>query len=172
MVCKSLAVTLLLQTVLWPLIASQSSASISATPVRTTALPGTDTPRKHWKPDRPDPYVCEYLGENGCWQPTVTGEGPPYSGFESPRPPRTKTCVVKACNDPSGDDAPAIIKAFKDCREDSHIIFKDTDYYIASVMNTTGMRNVDVEVRGTLNWNNKNIEYWLNNSLPVSFAEG
>lgn len=90
-------------------------------------------------------------------------------GWTEPRPPRSKTCVVKACNDPAGDDAPAVIKAFHDCREDAHIIFENTTYYIASVMNTTGLRNVDVEVKGTLEWNNSNIDYWLNNSLAIDF---
>ena len=149
--------------------AASSSISSSTTPVITTALPGTDTPPNHWTPNRTDPYICEYLGESDCWQPTIVEEGQPYMGFGDCRPPRNKTCIVPACNDPSNDDAPAIRQAFSDCRENSHIIFEDTTYYIASVMNTTGLRNVDVEVRGTLAWNNSDIDYWLNNSLPVGF---
>lgn len=152
-----------------PAVAQSTSSTASATPVTTTALAGTDTPTHHWKDDRPDPYVCEYLGENDCWQPTVVEAGPPYMGFDRPRAARSKTCVVQASNDPTGNDAPAIIQAFTECRENAHIIFENTTYYVASVMNTTGLRNVDVEVRGTLSWNNSNIDYWLNNSLPVGF---
>jgi hypothetical protein len=141
-----LLVMLFSQWVILPLAASQSS-SVNPTPVTTTALEGTETPAKHWLPDRPDQYVCEYLGENDCWRPSIIQEGPPYSGFEKPRPPRTKKCVVKACNDPSKDDAPAIRHAFKECQENGHIIFENTTYYVHTVMNTTGLRNVDVEVK-------------------------
>lgn len=149
--------------------AAQSSSSSSAVGVTTTALPGSLTTKNHWKPDRPDPYVCEYLGENDCWRPSVVQQGPPYNGFDEVRPPRTKTCVIEACNDPAGDDAPTIITAFRECSENAHIIFENTTYHIRSVMNTTGLRNVDVEVRGTLSWNNSDIDYWLNNSLPIGF---
>jgi hypothetical protein len=145
---NSIAVILLSQWTLAPLVACQSS-SASPTPVTTTALPGSDTPRHHWRPDRPDQYVCEYLGENDCWQPSIIQEGPPYNGFES-RPHRHKKCIVKAGNDPSKDDAPAIRHAFKKCHENAHIVFENTTYYIHTVMNTTGLKNVDVEVLGTL----------------------
>lgn len=149
--------------------AQSSSVTVSATPVTTTALAGTDTPATHWTPDRPDQYVCEYLGENDCWRPSIWQEGPPYMGFAEERPERTKTCSVKAANDPSIDDAPAICEAFTECRENAHIVFENTTYYVHTVMNTTGLQNVDVEVKGTLEWNNDDIDYWLNNSLYIGF---
>jgi len=90
-------------------------------------------------------------------------------GFSEPRPERTKTCIVQAANDPTVDDAPAIQKAFSDCKENARIVFEDTTYNIFTVMNTTGLRNVDVEVQGTLKWNNDNIDYWLANSLYIGF---
>lgn len=180
---------------------NNATTSSSATLVTTTALPGDETPPNHWTPDRPDPYVCEYLGENDCWQPSIIEEGPPYMGFEDsnwdsswkppgkpswkpsygggspymgfghdrPRPPRRNVCVVKSHDDRSMDDAPEIISTFKRCKENSHIIFENTTYNIASVMNTTGLRNVDIELKGTLSWNNDNINYWLQNSIPVGF---
>lgn len=37
------------------------------------------------------------------------------------------------------------------------------------MLNTTGLQNVDVEVKGTLEWNNDNIDYWRNNSLYIGF---
>lgn len=73
--------------------------------------------------DRPDPYVCECLGLNGCWEPSEPGEGPPYM-HDGNWPKRSKTCKVKPCNDPNGDDSPEILKAFADCKEDGHIIFE------------------------------------------------
>lgn len=121
----------------------------------------------HWTPDRPDPYVCEYLGLNGCWQPSEISEGPPYS-HDGKWPKRSKTCVVPSLDDPSGDDAPAIVKAFAECKSDSHIIFEDTTYYVRTVMNTTGLRDVDIELRGTLKWSD-DIPYWLTHSLPIGF---
>ena len=156
--------SLALACALWvPTVISQASSSSLGAPVTTTALPGSDTPKNHWKPDRPDPYVCEYLGENDCWQPTVVQEGPPYSGFvEGERAPRTKTCKVKAGNDPSVDDAPAICQAFSECRENANIIFENTTYHIQTVMNTTGLSNVDVNVQGSLLWDASDLNYWLN----------
>ncbi|KAI7003509.1 hypothetical protein KC355_g9171, partial [Hortaea werneckii] len=135
--------------------------------VTTTALPGSDTPAEHWTPDRYDPYVCEYMGENGCWQPSEPGDGPPYS-HDGNWPSRSKTCVVEACNDKNGDDASSILAAFDECKEDGHIIFENTTYYVGTVMNTTGLKNVDIELRGTMLWST-DIEYWLQASLPVGF---
>ena len=93
--------------------------------------------------------------------------GPPYSHNE-PWPKRSKNCSVKASGNPNGDDAPAIIQAFKDCKQDGHITFENTTYYIASIMNTTGLNKVDIEVKGTLLWST-NITYWLANSMPIGF---
>lgn len=84
-----------------------------------------------------------------------------------------KTCVVQA--GPNGtDSAPAIIQAFEQCgRNDDEasrgqVVFTNQTYTVKSVMNTTGLRNVDIDLRGTLLWDT-NIDYWLNNSLPVGY---
>ncbi|KAF2162971.1 glycoside hydrolase family 28 protein [Zasmidium cellare ATCC 36951] len=93
-------------------------------------------------------------------------------GFDDTRPPpwtRRRTCIVPSHNDPSRDDAPEILKPFRECRENSHIIFRNTTYHIFTTMNTTGLHNVDVELLGTLSWNNDNIAYWLSHSLPIGF---
>ena len=136
--------------------------------VTTTALPFPSTPAEHWTPsDRPDPFVCEYLGENNCWQPSHPGGGAPYS-HDGEWPKRSKNCVVKACGKPDGDDAPAILAAFDDCKTDGHIVFENTTYYVRTVMNTTGLQHVDIEVNGTLLWSD-DIEYWLGASLLFGF---
>jgi hypothetical protein len=136
--------------------------------VTTTALPFPSTPAEHWTPsDRPDPFVCEYLGENNCWQPSHPGGGAPYS-HDGEWSKRSKTCVVKACGKPDGDDAPAILAAFDECKSDGHIVFENTTYYVRTVMNTTGLQHVDIEVNGTLLWSD-DIEYWLGASLPFGF---
>jgi galacturan 1,4-alpha-galacturonidase len=167
---KMLSSFILIQALWISTAVSQASSSSLGAPVTTTAIPGSDTPKNHWKPDRPDPYVCEYLGENDCWQPKIVQEGPPYSGFaDGERAPRTKTCIVKAGGDPSVDDAPAICQAFCECKENANIIFENTTYHIQTVMNTTGLHNVAVDVQGTLLWDASNLDYWLNNSLPIGF---
>ncbi|CAK4032292.1 glycoside hydrolase family 28 [Lecanosticta acicola] len=83
-------------------------------------------------------------------------------------PRRSKKCVVPAGGDPKGDDAPAILAAFKECREDGHIVLSNTTYYISTIMNTTGLRDVDLELRGTMLWDT-NFDYWLKNSMPIGF---
>lgn len=145
-------------------------ASTSLQPVTTTALDWPARPSDHWTPERHDPYVCEYLGENQCWQPSYPeddGTGPPYS-HDGNWPKRSKTCSITPGNDPNGDDAPAILAAFDECKEDGHVIFEDTIYYIRTVMNTTGLRDVDIEIKGTLLWST-DIRYWLDHSLFFGF---
>src|SRR5438876_8599095 len=56
-------------------------------------------------------------------------------------------CVVQ----PSltgGDDAPAIIAAFRNCGQDGNVIFTNHTYPINSVMNTTGLSNCHIELHG------------------------
>lgn len=83
------------------------------------------------------------------------------------------TCVVQPALNGT-DSAPAIIAAFKQCGQnddDSNrgtVVFLNETYNIKSVMNTTGLRNVDIDHRGTLLWDT-NIDYWLNHSLPVGY---
>lgn len=85
---------------------------------------------------------------------------------------KSEVCVVDPA--PNGtDSAPAIIDAFKRCGHngESHrgkVVFKNETYTVKSVMNTTGLSNVDVDLQGTLLWD-QNIPYWLNNSLPVGY---
>lgn len=76
-----------------------------------------------------------------------------------------RRCVIPANNDGT-DDSPAIIAAFSKCSRDSEIIFQNTTYNIAKVMNLTNLENVKIEIHGTLLWS-KDIPYWLNNSLPI-----
>lgn len=85
---------------------------------------------------------------------------------------QTNVCVVAA--EPNGtDSAPAIIDAFRRCGHNpSHrrgkVVFTNDTYDIKTVMNTTGLSNVDIDLRGTLLWDT-NIMYWLNHSLPVGY---
>jgi galacturan 1,4-alpha-galacturonidase len=49
-----------------------------------------------------------------------------------------------------GYDAPAILYAFEHCGRNGSIVFVDESYNIHSVMNTTGLRNVKISLRGSL----------------------
>jgi hypothetical protein len=87
------------------------------------------------------------------------------------RQPCERVCVVE----PAGlkDSAPAIVQAFQDCghnngAERGRVVFKNETYHVKSVMNTTGLHNVDIDLHGKLLWDT-NISYWLNHSLPVGY---
>lgn len=81
-------------------------------------------------------------------------------------------CTVQP-NGTNGDSAPAIEAAFQQCGYNSDgrgkVVFLNETYTVKSVMNTTYLENVDVDLQGTLSWDNSNISYWLNNSLPVGY---
>ncbi|KAG9863136.1 hypothetical protein KCV02_g24390, partial [Aureobasidium melanogenum] len=93
---------------------------------------------------------------------------PTTSASASPASTQGVTCIVKPA--PSGKDSSAnILKAFESCGQAkaglrNRIVFQNTTYNIASVLETTGLKNVDIELHGTLSWDNSNISYWLNNS--------
>ncbi|KAJ7718689.1 glycoside hydrolase family 28 protein [Mycena maculata] len=78
------------------------------------------------------------------------------------------TCIVQ----PSGnftDDSPAIVEAFTLCGQGGMIEFLNETYWIEKVMNTTGLNDVQIDLRGTLLWSAANISYWLENSLPLGY---
>ncbi|KAK4612343.1 Alpha-L-rhamnosidase rgxB [Fulvia fulva] len=101
---------------------------------------------------------------------STTGETPSYYPGEPcvlPGPEtRTNVCYVDTIG--TGDDAPAIVDAFQRCGKDGKVVFNATTYHIDSVMNTTGLSNVEVDVQGTLLWGT-DIDYWLSHSLPVGY---
>ncbi|KAF2684270.1 glycoside hydrolase family 28 protein [Lentithecium fluviatile CBS 122367] len=79
-----------------------------------------------------------------------------------------KTCTVKASGTNSTDDAPAIRAAFVECGHDGKVVFAPTTYHINSILNISGLSNVDIDIQGKLLWST-NIPYWLNHSLPVGY---
>lgn len=83
-----------------------------------------------------------------------------------------KTCVVQPGFNGS-DSAPAIIQAFQECGHNDaasrgKVVFLNETYMVKTVMNTTGLSNVDIDHQGTLLWDT-NIPYWLDASLPVGY---
>lgn len=61
-----------------------------------------------------------------------------------------KTCIVPAAGNSSIDDTPAVLQAFSDCGHGGRILLQNTTYHINSVMNTTGLEDVEIDLRGTL----------------------
>ncbi|KAH7136904.1 galacturan 1,4-alpha-galacturonidase B [Dactylonectria estremocensis] len=84
------------------------------------------------------------------------------------RSPHQRTCVISASGSNDTDDAPAVRKAFKKCGHGGRVVFKPTTYFINSVLNVSGLEDVDIDILGELSWGT-NITYWLNNSLPVGY---
>lgn len=105
--------------------------------------------------------------EWGEWAPSLGGDGAPYVYDRASQKPKAKRCEV-AADASNGDDTPAILEAFKDCANNGHIVFKNTTYKVGQVMDTTGLKDVDIELNGTLEWST-DIDYWLNHSLPMGF---
>jgi galacturan 1,4-alpha-galacturonidase len=50
----------------------------------------------------------------------------------------------------------------------SHQLTKNLPDHINSVMEITGLSNVEVDIRGALLWST-DIPYWLENSLPMGY---
>ncbi|KAF3036395.1 hypothetical protein E8E11_003947 [Didymella keratinophila] len=61
-----------------------------------------------------------------------------------------KTCAVKASGTNKTDDAPAIRAAFKECGRHGKIVFEPATYYVNSVLNITGLEDVDIDIQGEL----------------------
>lgn len=66
------------------------------------------------------------------------------------------------------DDVPCIEEAFRRCGHNGKVIFTDHTFHINSVMNTTNLVNVDVILRGVLQFST-DIAYWRANVFPVVF---
>jgi galacturan 1,4-alpha-galacturonidase len=84
-------------------------------------------------------------------------------------PPVThrKTCIVRPSLNAT-DDAPSILKAFKDCGNNGHIILTNGTFHINTVMNTTNLKNCDIDIHGTMLWST-NTTYWLGNSMLYGY---
>jgi len=68
----------------------------------------------------------------------------------APPPPLVRTCTIQPSGNASIDDAPAIVAAFQKCRKNGLVVFLNETYHINTVMNTTGLENVEVDLKGTL----------------------
>ncbi|KAB2572844.1 Glycoside hydrolase family 28 [Lasiodiplodia theobromae] len=79
-----------------------------------------------------------------------------------------KECTVQPGGSNATDDAVAIRAAFDECGHGGKVVFLNETYYVNSVLNTSGLEDVDIELHGTLLWST-DVDYWLNNSLPMGY---
>lgn len=61
-----------------------------------------------------------------------------------------RICTVPASGTNATDDAPAIQAAFAECNNGGRIVFNPTTYYVNSILNITGLEDVQVEIQGKL----------------------
>ena len=61
-----------------------------------------------------------------------------------------KTCIVKAGGSNTTDDAPAIRKAFRECGHGGTVAFKNTTYFVNTVMDIRGLKDCTIDLKGTL----------------------
>jgi hypothetical protein len=59
-------------------------------------------------------------------------------------------CIIEPSGINSTDDSPAIIEAFERCGNNGNIVFKNETYFVNSVLTFEGLRNVKIDVYGTL----------------------
>ncbi|KAF8063563.1 polygalacturonase [Lyophyllum atratum] len=81
---------------------------------------------------------------------------------------RGSACTVHPSSDGISDDAPAIRRAFELCGKNGSILFDQATFHVESVLQTTGLRNVFIDLPGTLLWGT-NITYWRANGLPLDY---
>lgn len=60
-----------------------------------------------------------------------------------------QSCTVYP-NGNKTDDSPSILGAFRSCGLNGKISFINETYWIERVMNTTGLKNVEIDLKGTL----------------------
>lgn len=88
-------------------------------------------------------------------QPSPFNTGHP--AFVSPARQANKTCSVPSSQN-SSDSSPAILAAFQNCNNGGTIVL-DGEYTVASPLNLTFLRSVDVALTGTVSFTD-DINYW------------
>jgi galacturan 1,4-alpha-galacturonidase len=66
------------------------------------------------------------------------------------------------------DDVPSIYEAFNQCGHNGRVIFEEGTFHVNQVLNTTGLHDCDVILKGELLFSD-DIPYWLANSLWVVY---
>jgi hypothetical protein len=73
-----------------------------------------------------------------------------YASDHRPIPDTERKLCRVVPDSKGGDDAPVIIQAFRECKENSHIILDGGTYHIQSPMNTTDLKDVKIDLNGKM----------------------
>lgn len=79
-------------------------------------------------------------------------------------------CTVTPLGVAGQDDTPQILDAFSQCGTDGSVIFQEGTYNIRQVMDTSNLRNCDISIYGKFLWSADNLQYWISNTFPVTYA--
>ncbi|KAJ4992889.1 exopolygalacturonase [Stagonosporopsis vannaccii] len=112
------------------------------------------TPQRHALPSRPVLKAA----------PFGTGRELPHS---PPRHPKRR-CFVKPGASDTRDDARAIYQAFEHCNNGGTVIL-DKIYHIASPLDLTFLKHVDVVLTGELHFDDSDVYYWAENSFKYQY---
>lgn len=96
--------------------------------------------------------------------PFDTGTPFPYS---PPRHPKRR-CFVEPGSNATRDDARAIHRAFRECNNGGTIVLDDV-YHIASPLDLTFLKHVDVVLTGELHFDDSDVYYWAENAFQYEF---
>lgn len=66
------------------------------------------------------------------------------------------------------EDAPSIKQAFDECGKNGRVIFEPGVFHVGQVLNTTGLVNCDVILKGELRFS-ADFDYWLSHSIWVIY---
>ncbi|KAI1881556.1 hypothetical protein JX265_000382 [Neoarthrinium moseri] len=83
--------------------------------------------------------------------------------------PRCKTCFVETHGDGVTDDSEYILKAFNECNNGGHVVFREGETYIVgTAMDWTFLKSIDIDIQGEILFSN-DTAYWQANSFPFVF---
>lgn len=96
--------------------------------------------------------------------PYNTGQAMPFS---PPRDEHRRCHVPRSCN-PRDDAGPRILKAFERCNDGGTVVL-DKVYWIASPLDLTFLRHVDVVITGEVHFEDSDVYYWADESFKYPF---
>ncbi|KAF4962368.1 hypothetical protein FSARC_9553 [Fusarium sarcochroum] len=114
-------------------------------------------------------FLSLFVGLGGLSRCLAQADEPRLPSFEDNSSSLWKRaqCVIPAKNT-GEDDSPAILEAFNKCGKSGRIVFTNTTYHIGKVMKTIGLKDTEIQIRGTLLWST-DIDYWLDDSIPNGY---
>lgn len=147
---------------------------ISATPAAAVVRSlGTVPPEERDLNPEADPWADQAhypRAEPGGAPPAAAASHPRGSNNNQLQADDTNAALAITPRQNQVDDTPQIMSAFTQCGKDGTIILREGTYHIRQVMDTSDLRNVSVEIHGTLLWSSDNLAYWRQASFGVTYA--